>query len=209
VVSVNDTGVGIEHDILSKIFDPFFTTKKVSEGTGLGLAMTYSIVKQHKGFITVYSEPGIGSQFDLYIPVFSGEYKNELKDNGVLKTFNGELVLVADDDNVALKAICEMLEILRLKTIQAVNGDDAVELFRKHQDKIAVVILDLIMPVKSGTDAFLEIIKIKPDVKVIVNSGFTKDERIETLMAHGVKVFVQKPYSITKLKNALNEVLAK
>jgi PAS domain S-box-containing protein len=207
MVSVTDTGVGIPEELLSKIFDPFFTTKKVQEGTGLGLAMVYGIVKEHKGFVTVYSEPGIGSRFNVFLPVYFGKKTMETEIENDENVFKGELVLVVDDDRLALKSICEMLEIIGLRTITASDGEEAVELFKKHHKEISAVLLDMNMPLKSGRESFLEMKKVDAGVKVIISSGYAKDNRIEALMTLGVKAFIPKPYSIGKLKEVLNEII--
>ncbi|HEY9160612.1 MAG TPA: 7TM diverse intracellular signaling domain-containing protein [Desulfomonilia bacterium] len=207
MVSVTDTGVGIPEELFSKIFDPFFTTKKVQEGTGLGLAMVYGIVKEHKGFITVYSEPGIGSRFNVFLPVYLGKKTMETEAEIDESVFKGELILVVDDDRLSLKSICEMLDLIGLRTITASDGEEAVDLFRRHYKDIAVVMLDMNMPLRSGRETYLEMKKVDNGVKVIISSGYAKDNRIEALIALGVRAFIPKPYSIGKLKEVLNEII--
>ncbi len=203
-ISIRDTGIGIEKKILSKIFDPFFTTKEKGKGSGLGLAMVYNIIKQHNGFIDVYSEPGLGSSFNVYIPVL------ELKivDYGIkedLKMEKGDgLILVVDDEEIIRKIAGDILKECGYDVIYAVDGEEAIEIYREKHNLIKGVLLDMAMPKKSGKECFVELKRINNDVKVIVCSGFRKDERVEDVLKLGVKDFIQKPYTFEKLSKAIN-----
>ena len=206
-VSVCDTGVGMDTTTAAKIFDPFFTTKEQGRGTGLGLAMVYNIVHQQHGFIDVYSEPGIGSTFNVYLPVLvrEGEFPSTSQHS---KIVHGEgLILVVDDDELVRSMAEEVLQAVGYTVLTATNGREGVDLYRQHQARIRAVLLDMAMPVMSGREAFIEMQKINPGVKVLLASGFRKDNRVEEILRLGVKDFLQKPYTITNLALAIKQVI--
>ncbi|MCP4219861.1 MAG: response regulator [bacterium] len=207
-VAVEDSGVGMNGDTMAKIFDPFFTTKHgVSKGTGLGLAMVYNLVRQHLGFIDIYSEPGEGTVFNVYVPVYYSDVAAaDKKDNDELIYGEG-LILVVDDESVMLHMTREILTDCGYDVVTAVNGEDGVRIFRNLEKKIRGVILDVMMPRMSGKEAFVEMKKIDPDIKVLVISGYKHHERIEELYALGIKEFLQKPYTAHKLSDALWRIL--
>jgi PAS domain S-box-containing protein len=208
-LSVMDTGIGMDGKTMSKIFDPFFTTKEKGRGTGLGLAMVYNLVQQHKGFIDVNSELGVGSRFNVYVP----EYKQQ---DGTGKegmpepdsAVRGEgLVLVVDDEEVIRNIARTMLEESGYSVMTASDGEEAIQLYAEHHRKIAAVLLDTVMPKKSGEETFLDMIKINPEVKVLLASGFNLDDRVAAIMSRGVKGFIQKPYKVEKLSRIIHEIL--
>jgi PAS domain S-box-containing protein len=206
-ISVSDTGVGMDTKTAAKIFDPFFTTKEQGKGTGLGLAMVYNIVHQQQGFIDVYSEPGLGSTFSVYLPVLirEGEYLPVVQTTAIVE---GEgLILVVDDDELVREMAVEALQVVGYTVLTATNGQEGVDLYRQHQDRIKAVLLDMAMPVMSGREAFIEMKKINPAVKVLLASGFRKDNRVEEILALGVKDSLQKPYTITSLALAIKKVI--
>lgn len=206
-ISVSDTGVGMDTKTAAKIFDPFFTTKEQGKGTGLGLAMVYSIVHQQMGFIDVYSEPGLGSTFSVYLPVLirEGEFLSAAQAPAIV---GGEgLVLVVDDDELVRDMAEEALQVLGYTVLTATNGQEGADLYRQHKERIKAVLLDMAMPVMSGREAFIEMQRINPSVKVLLVSGFRKDNRVEEILALGVKDFLQKPYTITSLARAIKKVI--
>ncbi|MDD2270647.1 MAG: PAS domain S-box protein [Desulfuromonadaceae bacterium] len=206
-VSVSDTGVGMDAETAAKIFDPFFTTKEQGKGTGLGLAMVYSIVRQQQGFIDVCSEVGVGSTFNVYLPVLirAGEALSAVQ---VPAIAGGEgLILVVDDDELVRSLAEETLRTVGYTVLTAANGQEGVDLYRQHRDRIKAVLLDMAMPVMAGREAFIEMQKIDPDVKVLLVSGFRKDNRVEEILTLGVKAFLQKPYTITSLALAIKKVV--
>ncbi|MFA6901107.1 MAG: PAS domain S-box protein [Desulfurivibrionaceae bacterium] len=206
-ISVNDTGVGMDTKTAAKIFDPFFTTKEQGKGTGLGLAMVYNIVRQQEGFIDVYSEPGRGSTFNVYLPVLfrEGEFFSAAQAPVIVR---GEgVILVVDDDELVRGMAEEVLQTVGYTVLTATNGQVGVDLYRQHQDRIKAVLLDMAMPVMSGREAFIEMQKINPGVKVLLASGFRKDNRVDEILQLGVKDFLQKPYTITSLALAIKEVI--
>ncbi|MBU4396049.1 MAG: response regulator, partial [Proteobacteria bacterium] len=207
-ISVSDTGVGMDTKTAAKIFDPFFTTKEHGKGTGLGLAMVYNIIRQEHGFIDVYSEPGQGSTFNVYLPLLEreGEEIAPTRDTSTISRGDG-IVLVVDDDDIVRKMAEDILQSVGYTVLTAANGKDGVEMYRQHHGNIKVVLLDMVMPVMSGREAFMEMKKINPEVKVLLASGFRQDERVEDILELGVKSFLQKPYTITSLALTMKQVL--
>ncbi len=198
-ISITDSGIGIDSKNISKIFDPFFTTKDKNKGTGLGLAMVYNIIKQHSGFIDVYSEPGIGSSFNVFIPVFHNQSIDiPEEDNEVICRGSG-LIFVVDDDALMMNISQSILEDCGYDVITANDGETAIELYRERFSEIKVVLLDLVMPGKSGEKTFIELKKINPDIKAILTSGFRKDERVDSALRLGINGFIQKPFTYKNL----------
>ena len=206
VLSVDDTGVGIGKDKLQKIFEPFFTTKKEGKGTGLGLAMVYGVVKNHGGFVNVYSELCVGSTFKVYLP--SSE-KPEWEEAPELETPMGadELILVVDDEESIRLLAKEMLESCGYRVLLAENGFEAVEVYEKHRNKIEAVILDMVMPKMGGREAFLELKALNPQVKALLSTGYSQDGKAQAILDVGVKGFLQKPYRLDALLSKVRGVL--
>jgi signal transduction histidine kinase len=207
-LSVTDTGVGMDAKIMARVFDPFFTTKRQEEGTGLGLAMVYNIVRQQQGFMDVYSDPGLGATFNIYLPMLVREGEDVSSAEVPLVITRGEgLVLVVDDDAVVREMAENILKIAGHTVITAENGMDGVAKYRQHHAEIKAVLLDMAMPVMSGREAFSEMKKIDPEIKVLLASGFRKDERVEEILDQGVKDFLQKPYTMAALTLAIKKVI--
>ena len=206
MISQSDTGVGIKSVNLHKIFDPFFTTKESDHGTGLGLAMVYSIVHQHGGFIDVYSEPGVGSTFNVFFPVLSEEDINETvaAESGIEKG-NGLVLVIDDEDIVRLMAESILVES-GYDVIPVSSGREAIKVYSIRKDEIKCVLLDMAMPVMSGKEVYLELKKINPDVKVLLTSGFRQDGRVQETLTLGINGFIQKPYSILELSKKIKEI---
>jgi PAS domain S-box-containing protein len=181
LVSVADTGTGMDEATRKKIFEPFFTTKEVGKGTGLGLSIVYGIIKQHHGYINVYSEPGTGTVFKIYLPLIGREAETPTVTAGVHEeTFprGTETVLVAEDDETLRKLSKTVLEEAGYTVITAEDGADAVLKFMTHRSVIKLVILDMIMPKKNGREVYQEIQKINPGVKALLVSGYTADKKV-------------------------------
>ena len=206
VISHGDRGVGIDPAIKDKIFDPFFSTKDHGYGTGLGLSMVYNIVHQHGGFIDVYSEYGSGSTFNVYLPVFLGEHTGAM-----LKTetvYKGEgLILVVDDEEVVRKIAANILEDCGYTVITAEDGLAGLRVFRERYNDITAVLLDMAMPRMSGRDLYDEMKKIKPDVRVLLSSGFRQDRRVAEALEMGINGFIQKPYSMAELSEKIKDII--
>ncbi|RJX20207.1 MAG: PAS domain S-box protein [Desulfobulbus sp.] len=206
-LSVNDTGVGMDTRTVSKIFDPFFSTKEKSKGSGLGLTMVYSIVQQLDGFIDVYSEPGHGSTFNVYIPLLDRDI-GQAAATPEKKIQGGEgCILVIDDDAILCKTARSILESIGYTVLVAENGKEGVEMYRKNRDCVVLVLLDMIMPVMSGREAYIALKEINPEVRVVLSSGFRQDARMDEVMALGASAFLQKPYTIENLSRVIRETL--
>ncbi len=206
-ISVCDTGVGMDQKTLTKIFDPFFTTKTDGRGTGLGLSMVYNIVKQHDGFINVYSQEGIGATFHIYLPVLEGSIQEEEIDKKVEIAHGEGLILVVDDEEVMRQTASSILSECGYSVKMAENGEEALQVFMKYKNEIKAVLLDMVMPRMSGQQTFIELTKIDKNVKVLLVSGFKQDERVEAILKMGVKGFMQKPYTLAALANKLSQMI--
>jgi len=206
MLSVSDTGVGMDSDTMSKLFIPFFTTKDRGAGTGLGLAMVYNIVKHHRGFINVYSEPGVGTTFNVFLPLSEVQEQPAVAPAGPRILSGNELILVADDEESIRFTTRMMLEECGYKVLTAVNGADAVKIYAEHAAQIKLVILDLLMPGMSGDKAAMELKKINPEVKIILSSGMIHDERASRLVSDSKFVFMQKPYTFEALSRAVYDL---
>jgi PAS domain S-box-containing protein len=208
LLSVSDTGVGIDEATREKIFDPFFTTKEVGKGTGLGLSTVYGIVKQHNGFINVYSEPNMGTTFHIYLPAIDKASKEE-EPLAVPIVGGDETILVAEDSESVRGLIREMLTTYGYTVIEATDGVDAVDRFKKA-NRIDLLIFDSVMPKKNGREAYNEIRKIKQDIKVLFTSGHTRDVVLDKGIEDKKFNFLQKPIVpdilLRKVREALDNI---
>jgi CheY-like chemotaxis protein len=207
LITVSDTGEGMDETIREKIFDPFFTTKEAGKGTGLGLATVYGIVKQHNGYITVKSEPNQGTTFSIYFPAARMKV-NEEQDTVTSIVTGNETILIAEDDDEVRHLVREALEAYDYKIIEAIDGEDAVEKFKQNRDT-DLVIIDSVMPKKNGREAYEEIRKIAPHVKVIFTSGYTKDIVLNKGIEDGEFDFIAKPLSLDELLGKIRQALDK
>jgi CheY-like chemotaxis protein len=206
---VADTGVGIEKELITKIFEPFYTTKNKDMGTGLGLTMVYNLIKQHHGFVDIFSEIGIGTNVYVYLPVHHMKFKasNIQKHE---KIYKGEgTVLLVDDELFVRKMAREMLETCGYYVMTANNGNECLDIYKSQSHKIDLIILDMIMPQKSGKDTFIELKAFDENVKVLLTSGFKQDERIKNITNMGIKGFIQKPYTLEQLSKTVYDTITK
>ena len=208
LITVSDTGRGMNEDTRQRIFEPFFTTKEVGKGTGLGMAVVYGIVKQHDGLVTVYSEPGQGTTFRIYLPVIAGAAIEERENVAEERPVGGpETILLAEDNKSVRNVTANILRDMGYRVITAEDGVDAIEKFTENRDSIQLLLFDLIMPNKSGKDAYDEIRRMRPDIKVIFASGYDPDlVRQKTLLEQNVPV-VYKPVPIPALLKKIRTVL--
>jgi CheY-like chemotaxis protein len=213
VLSVSDTGIGMDSETAAKVFDPFFTAKKGLQANGLGLTIANDIIRQHKGFIEVESRPEIGSRFHIYLPeVVVAETAGSAPKAEVLAEdqipLGTGLILVADDELIMRKTAKGILVKLGYDVVFAEDGEQAVNVFRERHNEIRAVLLDMAMPKKSGREAYIEMKQIRPDLKVILISGFKKDKRIEEILGLGVNAFIQKPYSMITLAQEVKKAVS-
>ncbi|MCP4219817.1 MAG: response regulator [bacterium] len=207
-LSVKDNGVGMDAETSAKIFNPFFTKKEREKGTGLGLPMAYSIIKQHGGFIDFYSLEGIGTTFNIYIPLFEEETaaaEIALEEQKVRK--GSGLILVVDDEEIMRKIATSILEECGYEVVTAENGLEGLEIYNQRRKEIKAVLLDMAMPELSGPDTYLRLRETDADVKVLLASGFKREDRVDALLEQGVKGFIQKPYTLKKLADAMDKAM--
>jgi two-component system cell cycle sensor histidine kinase/response regulator CckA len=212
LLRVTDTGTGIPPAVLDRIFDPFFTTKEVGKGTGLGLSTVIGIAKNHGGFVTVNSEMGNGSSFQVYLPALpEGEAVTEEDDTVTAPTGHGELILVVDDEEKIREVIRDILVKYGYKVITAKDGAEATMVYALHNKEIQAVITDLEMPLMDGVTLIQVIKKMNPAVAVLVSSGIASKQGMESrraeLEALGAKTILKKPYTVEKILQAVHELL--
>jgi two-component system cell cycle sensor histidine kinase/response regulator CckA len=212
LLKVSDTGIGMSADILDRIFDPFFTTKEVGKGTGLGLATVQGIVKSHSGFINVYSEPKNGTKFMIYLPVEErfGPDTGKVEEGveaATRKSGRGYTVLLVDDELFILKMTATALEASGFKVITARDGAEAISIYSRHRDEIAVVLLDMMMPGLDGLQTLEQLQRINPEVAVVACSGLRTQQREKEALERGAKYFLPKPYSESQLLEVLSNIL--
>jgi signal transduction histidine kinase len=209
LISISDTGAGMDEKTEARIFEPFFTTKEVGKGTGLGLAMVYGIVKQHEGYINVYSEPGKGTTFKIYLPLIETETGGEKKYDRHAPAGGTETILLAEDNEEVRAATKELIEKFGYTVIVAKDGEDAVNKFGADADRIRLLLLDVIMPRKNGKETYDEIRRLKPDIKVLFLSGYAADILDKKGVIDEGLECILKPVSPDKLLNKIREILDK
>jgi PAS domain S-box-containing protein len=205
-IVVSDSGTGMDKDVLGRIFDPFFTTKAPGQGSGLGLSVVYGIVKGHEGFVTVSSQPGQGSIFNAFFPV-SGKPEIREKNSTAALHSRNELIFVIDDEKDIRSFISEVLQSHGYRVLLAANGDQALDIYKKHSQGIALVILDMVMPGMGGEEAFLKMKEINPHILALLSTGYSQDGRVSEILSKGVKGFIQKPYDFNQLLTKLRQIL--
>jgi PAS domain S-box-containing protein len=207
LLAVSDTGVGMDEKTRERVFEPFFTTKGPDKGTGLGLAVVYGIVKQHRGFIHLYSEPGSGTVFKVYFPAVEAQpdvvptiRREEIVRGGT------ETILLAEDEE-AIRSLAErIMREFGYTVLVARNGEEAIEIFRRNKE-IALAVLDVVMPRKGGKEAFEEMYKQNPRLKVIFMSGYSADAIHDSFVLIAGVPFLQKPFGPATLARKIREVL--
>jgi PAS domain S-box-containing protein len=213
-ISISDTGTGMEESVRQRIFEPFFTTKKFGEGTGLGLAMVYGLVKNHNGFIDVESEPGSGTTFRLYLPALRAEDTPSIED----KTTDGAAaqepanhrgtVLVVEDEPAMVRLLKKLLHQAGYDVLAAMDGEQAVDLFRRHKENIDIALVDLNLPKTKGSEVIRALKEQNPNMRIIVASGYLEPEVRSQLSRAGVKEYIHKPYAIDEVLKKFQSVFA-
>jgi CheY-like chemotaxis protein len=207
-VTVSDTGYGMDEETRKRIFEPFFTTKEVGKGTGLGMAIIYGIIRQHNGYISIYSEKGIGTTFNIYLPLIVEGVKEEQGVPDAEPPPGGtETVLLAEDDTAVRELHKMMLEEAGYTVIEAVDGQDALDRFMDCRVEVDVLVTDVIMPKMNGKSLYEEIRKNRPDMKVLFISGYTKDIIVERGIMDDEFSVVTKPVTNHKLLRKIREIL--
>jgi len=208
VLTVDDTGTGMNEETRLHIFDPFYTTKEVGKGTGLGLSVVYGIIKQHDGYISVSSEPGRGTTFRIYLPLAAaaGEIKRESLQAKPAKGTG--TILLAEDNETVRNMVHSLLESFGYKVIATIDGEEAVTSFRENSDHIDLLLFDMVMPKKSGIDAYDEIRKIEPGIKVIFASGYATDAVHQRALGDPHVMLISKPYLPSNLLAMVQRMLA-
>jgi two-component system cell cycle sensor histidine kinase/response regulator CckA len=205
-MSVTDTGVGMDEATLRRIFDPFFTTKEMGRGTGLGLASAYGIIQNHGGIINVYSEKGLGTTFNVYLPISDKKIMDEKKSSEEI-LLGTETVLLVDDEGIIADVGTEMLQMMGYDVFVARDGREALMLYDENRDRIDMVILDMIMPEMSGGETFDRLKENNPEIKVLLSSGYSLNGRAKDIINRGCKGFIQKPFSVKELSHKIRDVL--
>ena len=206
-MSVSDTGHGIDPSLIERIYDPFFTTKEVGQGTGLGLSVVYGIVKSYEGAINVYSEPGKGTTFKVYLPRIEESETREIETPRPVQG-GTERILLVDDNETLIDVGRQMLESLGYDVTTRTNSLEALELFRAEPERFDLIITDMTMPNLRGDDLARELLKIRPDIPITICTGFSQmisEERAKDL---GIRQFVMKPFSKRELANTVRKALA-
>ena len=208
MLTITDTGIGMDKRTTECIFEPFFTTKEIGRGTGLGLASSYGIIKGHGGYIDVESRIGEGTTFRIYIPASE---KNVRKVDITSEKFikGTGTVLLVDDEKVILEVGRELLEAIGYRVLTVDSGKEAIEVCRKNRDEIDIVLLDMIMPNMGGGEVFDSIKEINPGIKVLLSSGYSSDGRANDILNRGCNGFIQKPFSMSELSEKIKEILGK
>ena len=205
-ITLSDTGEGMEKETLDRIFEPFFTTKEMGHGTGLGLATVYGIVKNHGGFINVYSEKGHGTTFNQYLPASNKQVLKEPEPvENLLK--GRKTILFVDDEKLIIDTIKELLTNLGYRVLVAFGGREAIAVYEANKDNIHMVILDLIMPDLGGGAFYDRLKELNPDVKVLLSSGYSVGGAAQDILDRGCNGFIQKPFNLRQLSQKIRRLL--
>jgi PAS domain S-box-containing protein len=209
-MQVADTGTGIAPEVREKIFEPFFTTKGVGKGTGLGLSTTLGIIKSHGGFVHVYSEPGRGTQFEVYLPAaasVAAEPAPKAVTASLLPRGNGELILVVDDEAAIRRIVQQLLEKYGYRVLVATQGAEGLAIYTQRQQEIAAVLTDMAMPIMDGAALIIALREMNPGVRIIASSGLSTNQEISKATGTGARAFLPKPYTAEAILGTLHALL--
>ncbi len=208
-ISIADSGVGMDEDTQSQMFEPFFTTKEKKGGTGMGLASVYGTLRNHSGAVEVKSLPGQGTVVNVYLPQFLEETDDPEPEKSVsADDVSGGCILLVDDEGFVIDTARRMLEVSGFTVQVCRDGDQAVQWYRDHWQEIDLVLLDMVMPKMGGSEAFMEMKKINPDVRVLLSSGYSMEGEARGIMDAGCDGFIQKPYRRAELAGKISEILS-
>jgi two-component system cell cycle sensor histidine kinase/response regulator CckA len=205
-LAISDTGIGMDAKTLQRIFDPFFTTKEKGRGTGLGLASAYGIIKNHGGIINAHSEIGYGTTFNIYLPLYEGSVANQMSSEEVIEN-GSETILLVDDEDMIIEVGQALLQRLGYQVIAAKSGKEAIDIVHHSAPHIDLVILDMVMPGLDGGKTFDVIRGIRPDMPVMLCSGYAINERTNHIMRKGCNGFIQKPFNASRISQKIRHVL--
>jgi CheY-like chemotaxis protein len=206
LLTVTDTGIGMDPKTLDRIFEPFFTTKELGRGTGLGLASVYGIVKGHGGYVDVESEEGRGTTFKIYLLASNREVQKTIIGPDHIIKGTGTILLV-DDEGMVLEVGERFLKVMGYQVLTAREGREAIEVYKKHRDTIDLVLLDIIMPNMKGGEVFDWLKEINPEVKVLLSSGYSIDGEASQILERGCSGFIQKPFDMNQLSQSIRATL--
>jgi PAS domain S-box-containing protein len=204
-LSVKDSGIGMTEEVLEHIFEPFFTTKEIGKGTGMGLAIIHGIIRSHGGAITVESEPGKGSQFNVYLPLIQGEYHTE--SHPVTQAKGNRTILLVDDEDIILKSIQRVMKGFGFDVITVKSGLEAIEVFSRIPECIDLVVTDMTMPGMTGIELTRKLIDVRSDIPIILCTGFNDAVNPQRARSMGIKGVLEKPADINELKSAIDQAL--
>ena len=208
LLTVADTGTGMDQKSLGRIFDPFFTTKELGRGTGLGLASVYGIIKGHGGYIDVESERGRGTTFKIFLPVSKKKVQETIKTPDLLMK-GTETILLVDDEEMVLGVGEKFLKVMGYHVLTSRDGREAIEVYRKNWEAIDLVVLDIIMPNMGGGEIFDRVKEINPNIKVLLSSGYSIDGEATKILERGCNGFIQKPFDVKQLSQTIRAILDK
>ncbi len=208
-ITITDTGIGMEKDILEHIFAPFYSAdhERYPEKKGLGLTFSREIIQNHKGVIDVWSSPNVGSSFSVILPLNDNTDNIDMPSADEKLVLGNESVLLVDDEERILTVGREICKALGYSVITSDSGKEAIEIYKEQKNKINLVILDMIMPEMNGLDTFIKLKKINPDIKVLLSTGYSIDEKAQEMLRQGCKGYILKPYSVIDFSHKLREVL--
>jgi PAS domain S-box-containing protein len=207
-IAIVDTGIGMEASVQARIFEPFFTTKAAGQATGLGLSSAFGIIKNHRGFITVQSQPGRGSIFRVYLPAAGLETPATPPPIPPRAAKTVQAVLLVEDEDIVAEIGRKMLERLGYRVLLARSGAEALSLYARHQAEIDLVILDMIMPGMGGSTVFDRLRSINPGIPVLLSSGYSLNGQALDILKRGCRGFIQKPFNLEQLQEKIREVLS-
>jgi signal transduction histidine kinase/ActR/RegA family two-component response regulator len=206
-MSVTDSGCGIADELKDRIFEPFFTTKESGKGTGMGLAMVYGIIKNHEGTVMVESQLGVGTTLRILLPICQHVIEvTRAKGLGTVQTGEGS-ILIVDDHPVIREVTKEMMILLGYQVTTVADGPEAIEILLRNKNCYDLVILDMVMPKMNARDCIKSLKEIEPSIKIILSTGYGKNELVQELLGYGLVGFIQKPYQLAKLSQVVAEAL--